>query len=61
MPAWLIALIAQLPNIIAEIQAILQAIGSGTASEDQLAKLAAYSAAVDGINGVVSYHANAEV
>ena len=58
MPAWLLPLIAQLPQIIAEIEAVIQAIGGGTASQNQLDKLAAHSAAVDGINGLVSYYAS---
>jgi hypothetical protein len=57
MPAWLVALIAQLPQLIAEIEAIVQAGSKASLSQGQLDKLSAYSAAVNAINGLVSYHA----
>lgn len=58
MPAWLTALLAELPAIIAEINAIITA-ANGNPTSDQMDQLAAYSAAIDGINQVLAFHANA--
>lgn len=58
MPAWLIALLAELPQIIAEITAIITA-ANGNPTPVQMTQLAAYSAAVDGINQALAYHVNA--
>lgn len=58
MPAWLVALLAQLPEIIAAINAIITA-ASGNPTSDQMDQLAAYAATIDGINQALAYHANA--
>lgn len=58
MPAWLVALLAELPQIIAEITAIITA-ANGNPTPAQMVQLAAYSATVDGINQALAYHVNA--
>ena len=56
MPAWLTALLAALPQLVAEMIAIIQA-ANGSPTPPQMAQLAAYSAAVGGINQALAYHA----
>lgn len=58
MPAWLVALLAELPALIAAINAIITA-ANGNPTSEQMAQIAAYSAGINGIMQMVAYHANA--
>ena len=58
MPAWLTALLAELPAIIAEINAIIAA-ANGNPTQDQMDQIASYSAAIDGINQALAFHVGA--
>ena len=58
MPAWLVALLAELPAIIAEINAIIAA-ANGNPTPAQADRLATYSATIDGINQALAFHVSA--
>ena len=58
MPAWLVALLAELPAIIAEINAIIAA-ANGNPTPAQADQLATYSATIDGINQALAFHVGA--
>ena len=58
MPVWLVTLLAELPALIAAINAIIAA-ANGNPTPVQMGQLAAYSAAIDGINQALAFHTNA--
>lgn len=58
MPAWLVALLVQLPALIEAINAIIAA-ANGNPTPAQMDQLAAYSATIDGINQALAFHATA--
>lgn len=58
MPTWLVALLAELPALIAAINSIISA-ANGNPTSAQMAQIAVYSATINGIMQAVAYHANA--
>lgn len=63
MPAWvtiLAVIVTLLPQVSQEIILIIQEIQTSAAppTQDQMHKLAAYSAALGGLQALIDYHAN---